>query len=151
MSVEIYNLETAREHVRQGRLQEWVDASLRTAERPNNGLADAVIQRDGYWVGPAEVRLEDLKPCCGPQREADAERAAGISRYLVHPEPDTVWDASVENLIARGISPDTTTPILVRYVYQVLGVTDGNHRVAAFRAQGFRTCWALIELGTENR
>ncbi len=140
-----FDLHTSQQYAREGRIKEWIGNFLTASSNPNLELWQAIKKRNGYWLGPAEVRLDAMKRCCGPEREAKLN-----SQYIKHPEKDDIWDKRLDDLVQSIARPSETAPILVRYVYQTLGITDGNHRYAAYEKMGLETCWVLIELGTEQ-
>ncbi len=117
MTAITFDLQTSRQFAREGRVKEWIENLLTVSSHPNPELWRAIHERNGYWIGPVEVRLDAMKRCCGPKREATLN-----PRYIKHPEKDDVWDKRIDDLVESIKTPGETAPILVRYVYQTLEV-----------------------------
>ena len=127
-----YNVATARQYVREGRAEEWINLYLHTPPWGQVKIWRFLRRRRLSWIGPVEVELSQLRRTCGPEKgmryEEDAE----------------YWENAVTE-IADGLrDPAALPPLLVCHDRGDFVILDGNHRHEAFRRRGWCSAWVLI-------
>ena len=133
-----FDVRTAQQYAREGKLEEWIHAYLNTGYWANRGLSEGLERQLRWWIGPIEMKLADLARACGP--EADME-------YRV----DSAHWAERTLRMAQSIAdPLAVPPLIVEYRQGNLSVRDGNTRHEAMRLKGWRTCWVFIWYNTEQ-
>jgi hypothetical protein len=120
------------------RLATWVGEFLASRGSDNATLAAALAQERHWWLGPVQVRVEDLVRLAGPEDEA-----------LVPIEPEE-WEGDVgemEDSIEAGWEPP---PLLAEHQDGRLLLQDGNHRYEALVRAGETEAWVLIWFDDER-
>jgi hypothetical protein len=127
-----FSLASARAAAAADRTAAWVGEFLASRGSDNEVLAAAFAQERHWWMGPIEVRLDELERLAGP--EADA---------LVPIAPDE-WEGDVgdmEESLDEGWEPP---PLLAEYQAGRLLLQDGNHRYEALSRANADTAWVLV-------
>lgn len=123
--------ETAQEHARAGRLEEWVHAFL-ADDGWNEKLLNGLRSRPHWWRGPVEADLGELIRICGPEAEMS---------YRPHP---VLWEIKIRMLQDGLRDPLRVPPLIVEYRYGKRIISDGAHRHEAMRRRGWAKCWIVI-------
>jgi hypothetical protein len=133
-----FDVPTARQYGREGRLEEWVHAYLSSGEWANPGLSLGLKLQQRWWNGPLELPLADLERCCGPEAEMEF-------RVDAH-----AWAVRTAQLAESLKDPLALPPLIAMYDKGSLSIRDGNHRYGAIQRLGWTTCWAVIWYNTEE-
>jgi uncharacterized ParB-like nuclease family protein len=129
-----------------GVLEEWIHAYLRTGHWANLALSDGLKLEERFWVGPAEVRLDDVDQPCGPGSD---------KRFR---EPEEKWERKIAELLGSISDVLDLPPLIVssgngtfrnpdgtvRFL-----VADGCHRLEALRRMGRERVHVLAWFETE--
>jgi hypothetical protein len=127
-----YTLEGASDASQRGLTREWVHAYLREPAWENRRLAAIVYGQQPIWKGPIEVEIDKLY------------RVAGPGTKYRYPKDILQWKLEVD-AIARSLrSPLDLPPIIARPQPDLTHVSDGNHRLDALAALGYKKAWALL-------
>lgn len=131
-----FDVRTAQEYARQGRIEAWVDAYLLAGEWANPALAGGLKLQQRWWRGPLELPLALL------------ERSLGVEESMEFPVPPEHWEARTaaiaHSITAGGCTPLDLPPLIAEYRRGCLSVRDGNHRHGAYARLGWTGAWALI-------
>ena len=133
-----FDLPSAREAAAHGRIHEWVQAYLRTGSWANLGLADGLLLARRWWLGPFEAPLERFARKCGP--EPDME-------YV---EPAEQWNRRIEAMASSIHRLESLPPLIAERRNNTWFLADGSHRHEALRGRGFKSCWALAWVNSEE-
>ena len=127
-----FDLASARAAADADRTAIWVGEFLASRGSDNAVLAAALAQDRHWWVGPIEVRLDELERLAGP--EAD----------VLVPIAPAQWEGDVgemEESLDHGWEPP---PLLAEYQDGRLLLQDGNHRYEALTRAEAETAWVLV-------
>jgi hypothetical protein len=98
----------------------WIQEYLR-GEGNNVPLADGLLLEERKFYGPVEYTVNKLSRCCGPEET------------MTYRTPQEDFDRRIAGIIARLSTGWYMPPLLVNYSKGTLTVTDGNHRLEAYR------------------
>lgn len=128
--VETFDLAGARRAADEGRLYAWLDALLRREPGANRSLAAILRGHRPRLEGPVLLPLDGLTQSAGPgpgfKWPADPER----------------WEADIAALAA--LDPEALPPMVVRDTAGARHLSDGNHRLDAWRRRGEAHGWAVV-------
>jgi len=133
-----FSLSTAQAYARLGQIEDWVQSYLANGEWANLGLANGLRLQKRWWLGPLEVRLEQLVRACGPEPEIE---------YRVSSES---WEKRVTTIQSSLTEIAALPPLIAEYRSGLLSLRDGNHRHEALKRKGWETCWVLIWFNQES-
>lgn len=112
-------LESACEHARAGKLEEWVHIYL-LSDGHNKEFSDGLKLVNRYFLGPVNMPLSLFSRCCGPEKDM---------KYHV----DAVWfEQHVKQLMEVIQSGADIPPLIVHYADGNFELNDGNHRHEAY-------------------
>lgn len=131
-----FDVPTAQDYARQGRLEEWIHAYLLGGSWANPGLSDGLKLQPRWWRGPLLLPLDHLVRACGP--EADSEYYVPLEGWSLRTR------RLADGIVASGGTPLTIPPLIINYDNRVWSVRDGNHRHEAMRLLGWPEAWVLI-------
>ena len=127
--METWNVASARAALDLG---SWIVAYLSQPEWRNDGLIRRIRDYASVWEGPTMVQLAPLVRIAGPGPE-----------FRFPPNPAT-WQTDVEQIVARGVDPETMPPLILWRDGENLQIADGNHRRDALLDCGFTQAWAIV-------
>lgn len=129
-----FDVPTAQQYTREGRLEEWVHAYLnRPEQRANLGLSVGLKRQKRWWNGPLEIKLTDLNRVEGPE---------DYMAYKINPY-DWTWRTTE---MAKTLTQPLNIPPLIVHCETgfFLSIADGNARHEAMRLKGWQRCWVII-------
>jgi hypothetical protein len=127
-----FSLASAREAAARDRTAIWVGEFLASRGSDNAILAAALAQDRHWWVGPVEVKLDDLVRLAGPEDDV-----------LVPIQTDE-WEGDIREMqesLDDGWEPP---PLLAEFQDGRLLLQDGNHRYEALVRADADTAWVLV-------
>lgn len=128
--METFDLSGARAAAEAGQLHEWLVALLRREPGANRSLA-AMLKGHRPWLeGPVQVPLDSLEQLAGPDPAC---------RY---PKDPVRWAEEIAPMI--GTPPEAMPPLLIRETAGERHLSDGNHRLDAWRRRGETHGWAIV-------
>lgn len=129
-----FDVPTAQQCAREGRLEEWVHTYLnRPDKRANLGLSVGLQMKKRWWNGPLEIKLTDLNRCTGPE---------DYMEYKVDPYD---WTRHTTEMAKTFTQPLDIPPLIVHCgTGFFLSIRDGNARHEAMRLKGWQRCWVII-------
>ncbi len=135
-----FDVPTAQQYAREGRLEEWIHAYLnRPEQRANPGLSIGLKLMRRWWNGPLEIKLTELNRCSGPEL------------YVEYPIDPYWWTERTTELAKTLVQPLDVPPLIVHCgTGFYLSIRDGNSRHEAMRLIGWQTCWVIIWYDTEE-
>ena len=71
-------------------------------------------------------------------------RLAGPGPAYRYPKNSIEWEAAVQAIVDRGIDIEQMPPVIARPVGTTVHLSDGNHRVDAFRRVGLTHIYTLL-------
>jgi hypothetical protein len=133
-----FDVLTAQQYTREGKLEDWIHAYLNTGYWANRGLSEGLSRQRRWWIGPIEMELADLARACGPEEGMEYRIDAAH------------WAERTLQMAQSITDPLAVPPLIVEYRQGNLSVRDGNTRHEAMRSKGWPTCWVLIWYNTEQ-
>lgn len=139
MSSENFTVETARAAAESDEIDAWMARFLASPGSDNAQLGRMLLERGLVWIGPVELRIDQLNRLAGPADQP----------VLVPIEEDEWRDdvADLEEKVEDGWEPP---PVVVTYEDGQLKLEDGNHRVEGLRRAGEDTIWAVVGFATTD-
>jgi hypothetical protein len=131
-----YTLETARAAAARDELGAWVAGFLASPGSDNAALADQLCTPDRWWLGPVQVRTNQLHRLAGPP-----------GAPVLCPIDEDDWRDDVEDMAERIEDRQDEwepPPVIVTHHDGQLRLEDGNHRVESVRRAGQDHIWAVI-------
>ena len=135
--VEEFTTETARSAARDEQLEAWVARFLASPGSDNAELGRQLVDRHLSWLGPVQLRLDELARLAGPP-------GAPVLEVV----DDDDWRDDVDDLAARIEAGTEPAPVVATYGDDQLVLEDGNHRVEALRRAGRDTTWGVVGFDT---
>lgn len=139
MSTDVDWTDAARRAGEQGTLDSWVRDFLSSPGSDNAELADLLLDRMSYWIGPVPLPIDLLERLAGP---ADAPALVAVE--------DHEWRDDVEQLERRMVDGWRPAPVVVTFRDGHFALEDGNHRVEGLRRAGGRETWAVVGFEDET-
>ena len=124
-------LSSALEFARDGRIEEWIHAYLRS-DGHNVPFSDGLKLAPRVWRGPVKIPLSLLTRICGPEE--------GM-RFRVDAEG---FEARVRFLAGEIASGADMPPLIVHCIADGLELNDGSHRLEAYRRLRIGEGWAVF-------
>jgi hypothetical protein len=131
-----FDVPTAQEFARQGRLEDWIHAYLLDGPGANPGLSDGLKLQSRWWRGPLPLPLDRLVRACGPEAEMEYRVPLEGWRRRTRSLADSIF--------ASGGTPLDIPPLIINYDQGAWSVRDGNHRHEAMRLLGWTEVWVII-------
>lgn len=128
-----FSVESARAAAQQDRLAAWVARFLASPGSDNSVLAGQLTTELGWWAGPVELPINQLRRLAGPPGDP-----------VLCPVDEDYWDERVDALDELAEDGWDPPPVVVAYREGQLALEDGNHRVEAVRRAGRQTTWAVV-------
>lgn len=128
-----YSVDAARAAAERDELDAWVAEFLASPGSDNAELGEALTGGSNLWIGPVQLRLDQLNRLAGPPGDPVLEAV-----------DEDEWRDDVQELaddIDDGAKPP---PVIVTYQDEQLKLEDGNHRVEALRRAGHDHAWAIV-------
>jgi hypothetical protein len=128
-----FTVESAREAAERDELADWVARFLASPGSDNPLLAQILTDPPRTWIGPVQLRLDQLHRLAGPP-----------DHPVLCPVDDDEWRDDVNDLeekVAEGFEPP---PMVVTFRDEQLVLEDGNHRAEALRRAGEDGVWAVV-------
>ncbi len=133
MDQEDFSTGGARSAADAGALADWVAAFLSSPGSDNAALAAQLTEQPRWWLGPVQVRIDELARLAGPP---------GAPALAEVDEDD--WRDDVDELSDKVRDGYDTPPVIVTYRDDQMKLEDGNHRVEALRRAGREHAWAVV-------
>ena len=113
-------------------LARWIRDFLASPGSDNADLAAELFEQDRSWIGPIELRFDDLhrlagppdQPALAPLHDDDLERVDDMEESL-----DDGWEPP---------------PLIVTCHGDEFTVEDGNHRIEGLRQGGRDRYWSIV-------
>ncbi len=143
-----FSVRGARRCAESGLLEAWIHTYLRDGRWANLPLSDGLRLKDRFWVGPTEVRLDNIERECGPE--------AG----MIYPEAPEIWERRLASLQASIRDVLEVPPLIVNSRNGTLRnpdgtfrfvIADGSHRLEALKRMGKESFHVLIWFETEEQ
>lgn len=137
MTSEKFTVETARAAAERDEIDAWMARFLASPGSDNAELGRMLLERSLLWIGPVELRIDQLNRLAGPP-----------GHPVLVPIDDEDWRddvADLEEKVEDGWEPP---PVVVTYEDGQLKLEDGNHRVEGMRRAGEETVWGVIGFTT---
>jgi hypothetical protein len=128
-----FSVEAARRAAARGELDDWVSRFLASPGSDNAPLAAELSERRRWWLGPVQVRVDQLQRLAGPP---DAP--------VLCPVDEDYWRDDVDEMAERIEDEWEPPPVVVTHREGKLVLEDGNHRVEGLRRAGKDHAWAVI-------
>jgi hypothetical protein len=128
-----FSVESAREAAARDELDDWVARFLASPGSDNAELAAGLTERDRWWLGPVQVRVDELHRLAGPP-----------DTPVLCPVDEDYWRDDVDEMAERIDDQWEPPPVIVTYQDGKLMLEDGNHRVEGLRRAGRYQAWAVI-------
>lgn len=132
MSDEQFTVETARAAAERDELARWVAEFLASPGSDNAELAHALTEPPRWWIGPVELRFDELHRLAGPPDQPTLDRLDESDLEVVDEMQDSLDD---------GWDPP---PLVVTWQGDHLVVEDGNHRIEGLRRHGATAAWSVV-------
>ncbi len=133
-----FTVDSARAAADAAGLNDWVAGFLSSPGSDNAPLAHELTSPPRDWVGPVELRFDDLHRLAGPPDQPTLDRFDGEDLDTVDEMRDSLDD---------GWEPP---PLIVTYREEQFVVEDGNHRIEGLRRDGRDRWWAVISCEDER-
>lgn len=133
MSDERFTVESARRAAERDELGAWVARFLASPGSDNAPLAHALTHPPRTWIGPVQLRIDQLHRLAGPP-----------DHPVLCPVDDDYWRDDVDDLeekVEEGWEPP---PMIVTFRDDRLVLEDGNHRAEGIRRTGEREAWSVV-------
>jgi hypothetical protein len=128
-----YSVEAARHAAARGELDDWVARFLASPGSDNAELAAGLSEPRRCWLGPVQVRVDELHRLAGPP-----------DTPALCPVDEDYWRDDVDEMAERIEDEWEPPPVIVSYREGKLMLEDGNHRVEGLRRAGRNHAWAVI-------
>lgn len=132
MDENVFSIDGARAAAANDELAHWVREFLRSPGSDNAVLADDLFQQDRSWIGPVELRFDELNRLAGP---ADQPALAPLG------DDDLERVDHMEKSLDDGWEPP---PLIVTHHDGEFTVEDGNHRTEGLRQAGRDRYWSVV-------
>ncbi len=116
-------IEEIAKQVRNGQVEDWIDAFLR-AEENNVPLADGLKKQKRCWIGPLQFPLKTLVRCCGPEEGMEYQESLED------------WNRKFDSLVEYIQSGGELPPFIVQSRTGIFSIRDGSHRYGAYEKLG---------------
>ncbi len=136
--VQEFCVASARQAAEAGDVEGWIARFLASPGSDNAPLAHELTSTPRRWVGPIELRFDDLHRLAGPPDQPTLDRFDGDDLETVEEMGDS---------LDEGWDPP---PIIVTFRDPQLIVEDGNHRIEGLRRNGRDRWWALVACKDEH-
>ena len=137
MTDETYTVETARAAAERDEIDAWMARFLASPGSDNGGLGQMLLERELLWIGPLELRIDQLNRLAGP-----------ADQPVLVPVDDEEWRDDVADVAEKVDDGWEPPPVVVTYEDGQLKLEDGNHRVEGMRRAGEETAWGVIGFDT---
>lgn len=131
-----FSVEAARRAAERDELDAWVARFLASPGSDNAPLAHQLSEPSRWWLGPVQVRTDQLHRLAGPP---DAPVLCEVD--------EDYWRDDVDDLAERVEDEEDDwepPPVVVTHRDGRLVLEDGNHRVEGVRRAGKDHVWAVI-------
>jgi len=133
MSSEKFTVESARSAAERDEIDAWMARFLASPGSDNAPLGQMLLDRELLWIGPVELRIDQLNRLAGP-----------ADHPVLVPIDEEDWRDDVSNLEEKVEDGWEPPPVVVTYEEGQLKLEDGNHRVEGMRRAGEDTVWGVI-------
>ncbi len=130
---EDFSVDAARAAAERDELDDWVTRFLSSPGSDNAPLAHKLTVPPRSWLGPIELRIDQLSRLAGP-----------ADHPVLRPLEEDEWRDDVDDLeqkVEEGWEPP---PMIVTFRSGQLVLEDGNHRAEGLRRTGATTAWSVI-------
>jgi hypothetical protein len=127
-----FNLGSAQEYARAGRLEAWLHGYLNSGDWKNPGLSEGLKLQKRWWKGPVEIEIKRLSRVVGPEEGME---------YRENPQD---WQRRIGQMVQDFEVKEELPPLIVEYRKGDLSVRDGSHRLAAMEFLGWTSAWVII-------
>ena len=128
-----FTVDAARRAAERDELGPWVGRFLASPGSDNAALGHALTHPPRTWIGPIQLRLDQLHRLAGP---ADHPVLVAVEE---HEWRDDVADAAAK--VEAGWEPP---PMVVTFRNDQLVLEDGNHRAEGLRQAGEQEAWSVV-------
>jgi hypothetical protein len=127
-----FTVATARAAAEHDDLADWVAAFLASPGSDNAELAAELRDPPRWWLGPVQLRFDELRRLAGPPDQPTLTR--------LHDDDLEVVEEMADSL-DEGWDPP---PLIVTWKGDHLMLEDGNHRVEGMRRTGEQQAWCVV-------
>jgi hypothetical protein len=148
-SLDDFSVRGAERCAASGSLEAWVHRYLTSGPWANVPLSQALKLKERFWLGPIDVRLDNIDRQCGPEPD------------MLYREPVEQWERRIETLRSSVADVLDLPPLIVNSVNGTLRnpsgtfrfvIADGTHRLEALKRIGRESFPVLIWFeATEQR
>lgn len=134
---EQFTVHGARQAAERDELGDWVGRFLASPGSDNAPLGHALTHPPRTWIGPVELRIDQLHRLAGPP-----------DHPVLCPVEDDEWRDDVDDLGAKVEEGWEPPPMVVTFRDDQLVLEDGNHRAEGLRRAGQRTAWSVVSFAS---
>ena len=125
-------LSSAMSYARENKIDEWIHTYLHDPEKSNIPLSDGLKLFERYYIGPIKMPLYLFERSTGPEE--------GM-KYRIDKDWFAIHVSALEDSIKKDID---MPPLIAHYVEQGFEMSDGNHRLQAYKNLGVQEANVII-------
>lgn len=133
-----FNVTTAQQYARGGKIEEWVHLYLNSGDWANVPFSEGLKLQQRWWHGPVEMPLSKLVRAVGVEANREYRVSAGY------------WLECIVKMAESMTDPLAIPPLIVEYRQGELSVRDGNTRLGAMELLGWSVFWVIIWYNSET-
>lgn len=133
-----FDVSSALEFSKKGRIEEWVHKYCTAGSWDNPELSKGLKLIKRWWNGPVEIEISGIKRSVGPEPGKNYEVS------------EEYWTKRIALMSESFNDPLTIPPLIVEYKHGELHLADGNTRCGTMEYLGWKKFWVIIWYNSEK-